>query len=84
MVTLFTNLKEKELWIGLFCGQFGKVILRYKRIGYNLDVMHAKGLTQLHAGKPCIRLYDCTTSSYSYLLVGAAVFCPLIGSPGFN
>ena len=40
-----------------FYGQFGKVILRNKRIGYNLDVMHAKGLTQLHAGKPCIELF---------------------------
>ena len=48
-------LTEKKLDRTDFSGQFGKVILRYKRIDYNLDAI-----------KPIARLCDGTTLSYTF------------------
>ena len=80
-----------------FSDQFRKIIMRYKRIGYNLNVMRqsaclvinpitADGYATLllHADGPGVRLHDCPDLKLFILVGWDRSFCLLLGPPGLN
>ena len=46
MGLLFLKTSPKNVGRADFSDQFRKIIVRYKRIGYNINIMHAYCLTQ--------------------------------------
>ena len=78
-----------------FSDQFRKIIVRYKRIGYNLNVMRQSeclvinpitidGYAALHAGGSGVRLHNGPDLKLFILVVWDRSFRLLLGPPGFN
>ena len=61
MLTVFdVSIKEKRVYVGkpYFSDQFKKIVKRYNRIGYNLDIMRQSA---------CLVLNPVTVYSYGFL-----------------
>ena len=56
MVTWYTNLKRLGVWLIFY--QFRKIIMRYKRIGYSLNVMRQSA---------CLVINPITVDGYAVL-----------------
>ena len=81
-----------------FSDQFRKIKMRYKRIGYNLNVMRQSACLVINpiTVDGFAALFNCTpvdlasdymmapTKSYSFKLVGGRSFRLLLGPPGLN
>ena len=73
-----------------FFDQFRKIIMRYKRIGYNLNVMRPSACLvlcctlKLHAGGSGVRLHDGPDLKLFILVGWDRSFRLLLGPPGFN
>ena len=81
-----------------FADQFRKIIIRHKRIGYDLNVMRQSAclvINQIKVNKfatlfnftPVDRACDfmmTPSQSYSFLLVGTRALRLLLGPPGLN
>ena len=90
-VTWFTNLRNlKEYIIFLFSSE--KIITRYRRIGYHLNVMRQSACLVFN---PIMvdnyaAFFNCTPRLYDgpdlklFILVGAGASCLLLGPPGSN
>ena len=91
---------KKLIGRNIFSFQFRQIITRYKRIGYNLNVMRQSAclvfnpiMVDNYAAatffncKPVGRASDSMmvpTESYSFSMVGAGASCLLLGPPGSN
>ena len=71
--------------------QFRKIIMRYKRIGYNLNVMRqsvcltqSRLMAMLHSGGSGVRLHDGPDLELFILVGWDRSFRLLLGPPGLN
>ena len=80
-----------------FSDQFRKIIMRYKRIGYNLNVMQQSACLVINpitvdsyaalfncAGGSGVRLHDGPDLKLFILVGWDRSFCLLLGPPGLN
>ena len=81
-----------------FSDQFRKIIVRYKRIGYNINIMRQSACLVFNpiTVNNFVSLFNCTpvgrasdsmrapTYSYYFSWLGPELFCLLLGPPGFN
>ena len=57
-----------------FSDQFRKIIVRYKRIGYNINIMRQSA---------CL-VFNHRHKAIYFSWLGPELFCPFLGPPGFN
>ena len=83
-----------------FCDQFRKNIVRYKRIGYNINIMRQSACLVFNPimVNNFASLFNCMPVGWAsdsmmckqrhkaiyFSWLGPELFCPLLGPPGFN
>ena len=87
--------KKKKMKVGLiFSVQFRKIIVRYKRIRYNINIMRQSACLVFNPimVNNFASLFNCTPmgqwwprhKAIYFSWLGPELFCPLLGPPGFN